>query len=66
VNLAKAVHWNCQPKQDRGIFSMADVKTLYNNRLILHRFLAEFGISPHLPKNKEKVRRLLNCGARAA
>jgi len=66
VNLAKAVHWAGVPKEERGAFSMADVKTLYHNRLLLDRFLGEFGISPHLPKNKEKVRRLLSYGARAA
>lgn len=66
VNLAKAAHWACLPKSERGAFSMADVKTLYHNRLLLDRFLREFGISPHLPKNREKVRRLLNYGARAA
>ena len=66
VNLAKAAHWAGVPKGERGAFSMADVKTLYHNRLLLDRFLGEFGISPHLPKNREKVRRLLNYGARAA
>lgn len=66
VNLAKAAHWACAAKEERGASSMADVKTLYHNRLLLDRFLGEFGISPHLPKNREKVRRLLNYGARAA
>jgi len=66
VNLAKATHWACLPQGERGAFSMADVKTLYHNRLLLDRFLSEFGISPHLHKNKEKVRRLLSYGARAA
>jgi len=65
-DLAKAAHWARVPRAERGAFSMADVKTLYHNRLLLDRFLREFGISPHLPKNREKVRRLLNYGERAA
>jgi hypothetical protein len=47
-------------------FSMADVKTFYNNKLLLDLFLTKFGIRPDKPKNKKKIRELLNYGARAA
>lgn len=66
VNLAKAAHWLPLPKQERGAFSMSDVKTPYNNDLMLKRFSCVFAIDPNRPKNKEKIRKLLTYGARAA
>jgi len=45
---------------------MADIKTLYNNQLMIQRFLVVFGIQPNKPKNKEKIRQLMAYGARAA
>jgi len=66
VNLAKAAHWQHLPGSEKEPFSMADVKTLYHNRLHLERFLTKFGIRPDRPKNKKKIRELLNYGARAA
>jgi hypothetical protein len=35
------------PKQERGIFSMANVKTLYNNILLLERFIDVFAVPAH-------------------
>lgn len=66
VNLAKAAHWSCLPGTEKEPFSMADVKTLYHNRLMVERFLTVFGISPNRPKNKRKIHELLCYGARAA
>ena len=66
VNLAKAAHRLPLPRQERGAFSMSDVKTLYNNDLMLKRFLCVFAIDPNRPKNTEKIRQLLTYGARAA
>ena len=66
VNLAKVEHWLPLPKEERGAFSMADIKTLYHNDLMLKRFLGVFGINPDRPKNKEKIQQLLSYGARAA
>ena len=66
VNLAKELHWSRLPVGERGAFSMAGAKTLYNNALVLERFLEEFGICPNRPKNRAKIQKLLCYGARAA
>lgn len=66
VNLAKAAHWSGKVGAEKEPFSMADVKTFYNNKLLLDLFLTKFGIRPDKPKNKKKIRELLNYGARAA
>lgn len=66
VNLAKVEHWLSLPKHERGAFSMADIKNLYHNDLILKRFLGVFGINPNRRKNKEKIQQLLSYGAKAA
>lgn len=66
VNIAKAAHWSGKVGEGKEPFSMADVKTLYHNKLLLERFLCKFGIRPDKPKNKKKIRELLNYGARAA
>ena len=66
VNLAKATHWIPISKENREAFSMADVKTMYHNKLLLDRFFCVFGIKPNLAKNKDKIRELLCYGARAA
>lgn len=66
VNLAKAAHWLPIAKDERGALSMKDIKTLYNNELMIHRFLDVFGIKANKPKNKEKIRQLMTYGARAA
>lgn len=65
VNLAKVLHWENQ-NEKKEPFSMADVKTFYNNQLMLSRFLTKFGIRPDKPKNKQKIRELMSYGARAA
>lgn len=66
VNLAKIVHWNTLPKENRGAFSMADVKNLYHNGLQLDRFICKFGINPNTTKNKHKISQLLYFGSIAA
>jgi len=62
VNIAKAEHWLTLPKQERGPFSMANIKTLYHNDLLLKRFFSVFGINPHTTKNQHKVKELLDIG----
>jgi hypothetical protein len=66
VNIAKVAHWSNEVGADKQPFSMADVKTLYHNQLLLDRFIVKFGIRPNKPKNKKIIRDLLNYGARAA
>ncbi len=50
VSLAKAVHHLSTPAEERGAFSMADVKTQYANDLLLSRFIATFGIGSQVSK----------------
>lgn len=50
VSIAKVVHHLQLPVDQRGPFSMADIKTLYANDLMLDRFISTFGIDPHLSK----------------
>jgi hypothetical protein len=66
INIAKMQHWLCLPKQERGAFSMNDIKTINNNRLQLNRFFSKFGINPHSAKNKRKAYELLYYGTIAA
>ena len=66
VNLAKIPHWICEPKEKRGPFSMADVKTVYHNDLLIDRFIRKFGINPNTRKNKLRLRQLSCFGKIAA
>ena len=66
INLAKITHWLSVPKEKRGAFSMADVKTMYHNDLLLDRFIAKFGINPNTIKNKLKLQQLYCFGRIAA
>lgn len=60
INIAKVTHWLSTPKEKRKSFSMADVKTMYHNELLMNRFFVMFGINPNLNKNKEKILQLLD------
>lgn len=66
INLAKVEHWLSVPKEIRGAFSMADTKTMYNNALMLEKFIRVFAIRPNKLKNNKNVRELLNFGKIAA
>lgn len=66
INIAKITHWLTTPKEIRKAFSMADIKTLYHNELLLNRFLHVFAIKPYLIKNKSKIQELLDYGRIAA
>jgi hypothetical protein len=65
VNLAK-VDWFSNEDNHKKPFSIADYKTLFNNELILNRFMSLFGINPNKPKNKEIIQKLVNFGKIAA
>jgi len=65
VNLAK-MHWLDTRKSDEDSFSMANFKTLCNNRLLLDRFFVVFAINPNSAKNKQKIKELYNYGLIAA
>jgi hypothetical protein len=66
VSIAKSVHYLSLPLQERQGFSMADVKTLYHNKLLLDRFFQVFAIDPNKHKNNPKVKELYNFGIIAA
>ena len=66
INLAKAVHWLSIPKQQRKSFSMADVKTINHNTLLLDHFFSEFGINPYSRINKRRISKLMRYGTIAA
>ena len=66
INLAKIHYWLSLDKNERGAFSLDDIKRLSYNEMMLDLFLTEFGINPNLKKNKKKVLKLLNYGTRAA
>ncbi len=65
INLAK--HDWLSNKTDVPIpFSMANYKTLYNNTLMLERFMSMFAINPNIAKNQKIVKELLEYGKIAA
>lgn len=65
INLAKH-DWLYNKKNIREPFSMADYKTLYNNTLMLERFMCMFAINPNTAKNQKIVKELLDFGKIAA
>jgi len=66
TNVAKAAHWISIPREQRASFSMADIKTMNHNALLMDRFFSTFGIDPHLRKNQKHVNELLLYGTMAA
>lgn len=66
VNIAKVVHWYSIPIEQRRSFSMADVKTINHNTLLLERFIEMFAIKPNVLKNNQNVKELLFYGTIAA
>jgi hypothetical protein len=66
LNIAKAAHWLAVPKDQRGAFSMADIKTKYINELLLDRLISIYGKSPTVEKNNPKILELYNLGRIAA
>lgn len=65
INLAKHDWW-LNKTDDQKTFSMADYKTLYNNTLLLERFMCRFAINPNTAKNQKIVKELLDYGKIAA
>lgn len=66
INIARVCHWLSLPKEKREAFSMADVKTLYQNMLLLERFIDVFAINPNKLKNQDIVKELIYYGTIAA
>lgn len=65
VNLAKH-DWLSNKNETPKPFSMADYKTMYNNTLMLERFMCVFAINPNTAKNRKIVKELMNYGKIAA
>lgn len=65
INLAKH-DWLSNRKDPREPFSMADYKTLFNNTLMLERFMCRFAINPYTAKNQKIIKELLDFGKIAA
>lgn len=66
INIAKVEHWLSQPKEARKSFSMADIKTMNHNRLLLQRFIDVFGVNAYSAKNRNHVNELIYYGTIAA
>ena len=66
INIAKVKHWLSIPKEERKAFSMADVKTVNHNILMLERFLDVFAIKPHFINNNKDIEKLIYYGTIAA
>ena len=66
VNIAKAVHWYSIPKQERKAFSLADIKVMNHNTLLLERFFAMYAVNPNLLKNKQNIKELILYGTKCA
>lgn len=66
INIAKVEHWLSQPKVVRKPFSMADIKTMNHNRLLLLRFIDVFGVNAYSAKNRNHVNELIYYGTIAA
>ena len=66
LNIAKAMHWLAVPKEERGAFSMADIKTQYINELVLDKLICIYGKDPLMEKNNPKIMELYQLGRIAA
>jgi len=65
INVSK-IHHQKNENFSKENFSMANSKTLYNNILLLERFISVFGINPNSAFNQKKIKELLNFGRIAA
>jgi hypothetical protein len=66
INLAKVEHWLGLPATERQSFSMATVKTLHHNRLLIDQLFSILPENGQLSKNHPQVLKLYQFGAIAA
>lgn len=66
VSVAKVLHHLSVDKNERGPFSMADVKTQYFNELMIDRVFDVFAKIPNLTKKHPAMQELYNLGKIAA
>ena len=61
VSAAKALHWLSREKKQKA-FSLADIKTMNHNALLLDLFFRTFTVEPNLIKNNQNIKELLLFG----
>ena len=66
VSIAKAVHWMSITQKERAAFSMADIKTMYFNELLMNRIFQVFEFNPNLIENKQQLESIRKWGTIAA
>lgn len=66
INIAKVLHWLPEAKIKNIPFSMADIKTMYHNELLINRFIDVFGINANSTKNQQIIKELICFGTIAA
>jgi hypothetical protein len=66
INITKIKHWSSIPKVLRKTFSMADIKTMNHNWLLLQRFFDVFAINAYSSKNQKYFNELIHNGTIAA
>lgn len=62
VSVAKAAHYLPLSTEKRKTFSMASVKVLYHNELLLEKFINVFGISPELAYKNTNIDQIIKFG----
>lgn len=62
VSLAKCVYWLPLPEEQRGSFSMADIKMLHMNQLLTTRIFDNLELDPNEQKIKQLYDDCLNFG----
>jgi hypothetical protein len=66
LNVAKAMHWLTIPKESRGPFSIADIKTQYCNQFLLDKLITIYGKDPLVEINNPQIREIYQLGRIAA
>jgi hypothetical protein len=66
VNVAKIEHWIHQDPKVRGSFSLATIKILYHNQLLINRIFDNLPPQVKMLKNNPRIRELYYLGAIAA
>lgn len=62
VSVAKAAYYLSRPKEQRGSFSMADIKMMHMNRLITERIFSNLGLDLSCKKIKHIYNQCLDFG----
>jgi hypothetical protein len=62
VSVAKAAHYLPLAPEKRKTFSMASIKVLYHNELLIERFISLFAIDPKQANNKAKIEQIVKLG----